>query len=481
MDRDGVFVRLLKPGTLLLLAFLVALAWAPLPYGSNRMWAELYLGLGLGGVLVAWSAAALFGWSHVTALTRRLTIPALCILGALGWAVVQSLDLRAIAALTGFDFTAIGHPIWQMTESALRAPAGVYISVDPAATHQALFAGGVCVAAFMLAFELGRDRDRAQILLGGVIVIACLYAVAALASFYFAIDLQSWLMPDAKPSSNRMSGPFVNPNHFATFMSLGALAALGLFVETFRQLVVWDRGTRVWMRTTLHALTGPAALWLALIVVIVSALLLTQSRGGVGAFLLGLVALIVGLAVGQRRSAGEASGQRAMAALLVTVVGISAAVSADPLLGRVGQQGMDDSARASLAQSTINAIESAPLVGHGFGAFQRYYPAFADGSVRGDVDEAHNDLLETLADLGLPAGIAYIAAPVLLAGMCFAGCLRRRRDRVFPAIGFAASVVVGMHAFVEFSLQIPAIAVTYAALLGLGVAQSWRTNLDLVR
>ena len=49
-----------------------------------------------------------------------------------------------------------------------------------------------------------------------------------------------------------------------------------------------------------------------------------------------------------------------------------------------------------------------------------------------------------------------MAAPVVLAGMCFAGCVRRRRDRVFPAIGFAASVAVGVHAFVEFSLQIPA-------------------------
>jgi O-antigen ligase len=193
------------------------------------------------------------------------------------------------------------------------------------------------------------------------------------------------------------------------------------------------------------------------------------------------MALIVALAVGRKWNAGEASGQRAMTALLVAVVGIAAAVSADPLLGRVGQQGMDDSARASLAQSTIKAIEAAPLIGHGFGAFRNYYPFFADGSVRGDVDEAHNDVLETLADLGLPAGLAYIAAPVLLAGMCFAGCLRRRRDRVYPAVGFAASIVVGMHAFVEFSLQVPAIAVTYAALLGLGVAQSWRTNLDAVR
>ena len=74
-----------------------------------------------------------------------------------------------------------------------------------------------------------------------------------------------------------------------------------------------------------------------------------------------------------------------------------------------------------------------------------------------------------------------MAAPALLAGMCLAGCLRRRRDRVFPAVGFAASVAVCAHAFVDFSLQIPAVAVTYAAVLGVGAAQSWRTGGDLVR
>src|SRR5262249_1481681 len=163
-----------------------------------------------------------------------------------------------------------------------------------------------------------------------------------------------------------------------------------------------------------------------------------QSRGGVVAFLLGLIALVAALAVGPKRSAGEASGRRAMAAILIAIVGVAAGVSADPLLGRVREEGAADSARASLAQSAMDAGAAAPLLGRGLGGFERYYPSFADGSVPGDVDEVHNDILETLADLGLPAGLAYMAAPGLLAGMCFAGCLRRRRDRVYSAVGFAA-------------------------------------------
>jgi len=295
------------------------------------------------------------------------------------------------------------------------------------------------------------------------------------------LDFQSWLMPDPKRESGRVAGPFINPNHFATYLAVIAIAALGVFVETFRQMVIWDRGWRLFARTSLQAITGPLAIGFAAIVALISTLLLTQSRAGVVAFLLGMLALIIALAVGEKRGMGEAAGKRAMAALLVAIFGVAAALSADPLFGRIESQGIADDGRASLAQSALDAVQSAPLVGHGFGAFRRYYPFFADGTVQGDVDEVHNDVLEVLADLGLPAGLAYMAAPALLAGMCFAGCLRRRRDRLYPAVGFAVSIAVGAHAFVDFSLQIPAIAVTYAALLGAGVAQSWRTNMDMVR
>jgi O-antigen ligase len=478
-DEDrGIWLR---PERILLLSFLFVLAWAPFPYGSNRPWAELALGLGLGSILLVWSAVALTGITAVIPQLRRLALPALCIFVALGWAVVQSLDLEAVATLTGINLTALAHPIWSMTAVALGSGSGAYISVDPELTRHGIYAGALSVAAFLIAFELARDRERAQILLTGIIVVALLYAASAMAAFYAKFDFQSWLMPDPRSASNRMAGPFVNPNHFATFMSLGAIAAFALFTETLRQAIVWDRGARLLARTGLQAITGVSALWLAVIVTIVSALLLTQSRGGVIAFFLGTIALIVALAMGRRANTGEASGQRAMAALLVAVLGIAAAVSADPLLGRVRDQGVNDSARAAMANSTVEAIQASPLLGHGFGTFERYYPYYSDGTVSGTIDEAHNDLLETLADLGLPAGLAYLAAPILLAWMCFQGCLNRRRDRVFPAVGFAASVVVGVHAAVEFSLQVPAVAVTYAALLGLGVAQSWRTNMDIVR
>ena len=45
------------------------------------------------------------------------------------------------------------------------------------------------------------------------------------------------------------------------------------------------------------------------------------------------------------------------------------------------------------------------------------------------------------------------------------------RGAVYPAVLAACSVLVGVHALVDFSLEMPAVAATYALLLGVGCAQ----------
>jgi hypothetical protein len=61
---------------------------------------------------------------------------------------------------------------------------------------------------------------------------------------------------------------------------------------------------------------------------------------------------------------------------------------------------------------------------------------------------------------------------VLLFLYALRGVFARRRDQLFPLAAAAATVLVALHALVDLSLQIPAVAVTYTALLGLGVAQA---------
>ena len=52
----------------------------------------------------------------------------------------------------------------------------------------------------------------------------------------------------------------------------------------------------------------------------------------------------------------------------------------------------------------------------------------------------------------------------------------RRRNRIYPVAALGATAVIAFHSAFDFSLQIPAIALTYAVILGLGVSQSFATR-----
>jgi O-antigen ligase len=118
------------------------------------------------------------------------------------------------------------------------------------------------------------------------------------------------------------------------------------------------------------------------------------------------------------------------------------------------------------------AIGDNPALGFGYGTFADSFRLYDQVEDTVHYDRAHNTWLEDAFELGLPAALALFLALAGLAVTCWRGVARRHRDWVFPATGAAASVLVGIHAMVDFSLQLPAVAMLYAAIMGVGVAQS---------
>ena len=96
----------------------------------------------------------------------------------------------------------------------------------------------------------------------------------------------------------------------------------------------------------------------------------------------------------------------------------------------------------------------------------------------GHYDKAHNTYLENIFELGLLQASALFIALFIMALICLRGVWARHRNWIYPAIGFSASLLVGTHALVDFSLQIPAVAYTYALIMGAAVAQSLPTRKD---
>jgi O-antigen ligase len=208
-----------------------------------------------------------------------------------------------------------------------------------------------------------------------------------------------------------------------------------------------------------------------------TALLLTGSRAGVASACVGLAAFVLLISRSQSvpRIAARLMGGTVVAAVLLLFV-----VSGGTIDRRLYTSLGDGPAaiRPELYQLTAKAIGDSPFLGFGLGSFEHVFHLYRTDSheLMTRSVRAHNTYLENALDLGIPAAAMLCLAVVVIAVRCGLGVMRRRRDFVFPALAFAASVQVGVHSLVDFSLQIPAVAATYALVLGLGFAQSWSTD-----
>jgi O-antigen ligase len=161
-------------------------------------------------------------------------------------------------------------------------------------------------------------------------------------------------------------------------------------------------------------------------------------------------------------------------AVLAVLIGFFA-ISGDVVGKRLVRTFGATDLRFSIYDVTLDGISERPYLGMGAGTFEQVFAFIRPEtfSHRGVIVRAHSTYLENALELGIPAAAALVLAVVLLALVCLRGVRRRRNDAYYPALGFAASVLVGLHSLVDFSLQIPAVSVTYAFVLGLACAQSW--------
>lgn len=440
--------------TVIFRALLGVLVLAPLPLGSQRPWAWSLLAVLVALLLIAWSGLVVAGKARAPVAARRLWPIALPFTLALAWAALQTSPLAPAAWQ---------HPLW--AEAARALPGQVVagrISVDPALTWTAVLRLMCYAGVFWLAVQLGRERQRART---GLVVLCwagIAYAAYGLAVQFSGAERILWLEKWAYIGD--LTSTFVNRNAYGAYAGLGLLGCLTLLIHSLR-----GRGR---LRDDIEEAVTVGAPLLAGVAVIATALLLSHSRG---AFLACAVAILVLLAA---LAAGRVARPRLMLAVAVLVGlggGALSLTTGAATLDRLAQSTDIEGDRGNLYRLTLTAIDDAPWTGHGFGAYLPAFRVYRDASLNRPViyDFAHNQYLEALMDLGLPAAMLFLAALAAAAGLCLVGLLRRRRDQIHPAMALAATALLGTHGLVDFSSSMPAIGASYAYLLGVGVAQSW--------
>lgn len=442
-------------------ATLLLLVVLPVALGGNRPLAWSAASLWAGMLLVWWGSLAAFGRVRV-AWHPALYVPVLLVFGVVGWIVIT---------LTGYGAP---HPLWADAAAALGQPLAGTVALSREAALVLLMRLGTYAAIFWLALQCARAPGAGTRLLTWLTVANAAYAFYGLANYGNGNATLLWFDRWVYPGD--VTGTFVNRNSYATFAAIGLLAALGRALAGYRRLLVGADPDLSPVKLRTRATLRGALPWLLAAAMIAMAWLQSHSRMGAVAGFAGLIVLL-GLLL--------ASGRLGRGRWTVAALGLGAAallaLSGGRTLERMEYAG--DTDRAPIFALTERIIRDHPWTGIGYGSFERAFQMQRDASfITGStVAAAHNTYLELAAELGLPVAAALLLCIAWLSALCLKAALGRRTDRMVAVVAAAAATVAAAHSLLDFSLQMPAVAAVFAALLGAGVAQSWPADRPAAR
>jgi O-antigen ligase len=348
------------------------------------------------------------------------------------------------------------------------------ISMAPWRTATELMKLATYMMTTSLAFVLCQRAERAQQLMDALVAIGALYAFYALILGMLGVT-QLEVLYTTPPVGGWLAGPFVGHAHFATFVGLLALCACVRLFSLGGENIAAGRGVKPLFLSTLKFVFGRGLFPLLAFVALFSMLIATAARAGVIAALIGLIVMLL---LSSLISTRRATSRWAWAAIVIFAFGavLLFQINGDTLQARfddLTEGGEGFGLRTVFWNAASRMIGDAPWKGLGLGAFEKAYPLFADHLYPFNMDKTHNDYLELAQGLGLPATIAWCGSVMLLAMMCLRGIFVRKRHRIYALVAVSATALVSFHAIFDFSLQIPAVSLTFAAILGMGAAQSF--------
>jgi putative inorganic carbon (HCO3(-)) transporter len=458
---------------------LALLAWAPLPLGSNRIWAWAVLAVGCYLLATAWLAGYVLGRFTVSDAFRRarwaLVAGAVWLLYVglqftplpAGW--VQILSPNAYAAHAAAAAVS-GHP----------PAAALILSVDPHATRDFWFKSLAYGCMFCLTLLLADSRRRLELLLKTLVICGTLQAVYA--SVMVMSGLEYSFLIKKYVGQGTATGTFINRNHLAGYLNLCLAMGIGLMIAKLGGEAVHTWRQR--LRSIARLLLGEKARLRIYLIVMVIGLVLTRSRMGNTAFFAGtFIAGAVGLLLMRNAPRSTMLFLASIIALDILIVGSWFGV--DQVAKRIQQTEVTTSAdnplptehRDEVDRQALAYAKDFLLTGSGGGSFYVTFPAYSSSGIVGFYDHAHNDYLQLLTETGV-IGFSLCALIVAMAAVQALLALRRRNDPLMRGTAFGVTLAIcwlAIHSTVDFNMQIPANALTMTVILALAwVAASIR-------
>jgi O-antigen ligase len=453
---------LLQLERFLLMAFLALLVCVPLPFGSDRIWASGLLSLGL---------SALLGASALLVVLRGQSIVRRC--QTARW------PLLALGLLAALLLAQIGAGV--PDPDAAQAP--LLFTADPYQTRYYLLCTLNYLFAFVLVLLLVTSERRGRVVVFTLVASALLQALLGIVLLSTKASYLAFF--ESMAHGAQTTGTFVHRNHLACYLYLGLSLGIGWMLGAL-QGSRKPLAAKQMLVGLLRFMLTPRMVLRLLLVVLVIALVLTRSRMGNAAFVAGLLALAA-LLWWRMPTLRKLVSVVVVSLLLVDVVIIGQWVGLEKVVQRMeatavaeddrrGEETLE--ARLQPTVLSLPLIAQQPWFGHGGGTFYTVFTPYKSNDMllrQLYFDHAHNDYIEILVD----TGVVGLGLMLLVAGLT----ARRAWLQATPEAtastrgiayaGWMAMACVAVHSVVDFSMQIPANALTFTTILALVWASPW--------
>jgi len=346
----------------------------------------------------------------------------------------------------------------------------VPLSLYPHDTLLGFFKLAAYLAAFVLAAYAFEPREGKNVLAPGLIVLGSLEAAYGI--IQYLTGYQKIFGFTKQFYTDDATGTYINHNHFAGFLELVIpFAAMMVFYNLqSRPAQGAPEGRRGRTGGNAHSFDPRILFYAFLVTLLLIAVVFSRSRMGIFSV---LASLIVMALLGQL-----GGGRRAWMVITLLVIACSMTyavwIGIDPVMKRfeaLTPSGLESPyARMVIWKQASGIIRDYPVVGTGLGTFETAFRRYQTSSLDLLMDHAHNDYVEVATETGI-LGAALLFIPIfgLLVKMIAAYAGARspyRRSVLLACIGGTAALLI--HSVMDFNLQIPANALLFAVVLGIG-------------
>ncbi len=308
------------------------------------------------------------------------------------------------------------------------------------------------IVIFYLVIHTIRTRSQLRQLVYVIIGVAVFLSVFGLFKKFGINPFPWWDYGDLKYSPDWLSATYGNHNHMAGYLEMVIPIALALLLTGLRG--------------------GTLFLFIYLSLLMLTALVLTLSRGGWIGCLAGLSFMVIALLTSPRFERKRLLGAIAGGAFVLALV----VLASTPVVERIRTL-MEKDQTANLGsrqiawEGVLKVIPDRPFLGTGPGTFATVFTQYQPAGLNVYFNMAHNDYLHFVSEVGLPLIAIIIWMIIALYRKGFKKLKNPSRLARWMTLGAMSGLTaILVHSITDFNLHIPANAIFFVVLAAIVVA-----------